>query len=284
MSRFATATHRAVRLSALCALLAVALTGCASLRPAPSPMTPTNTAYPFVTATERPTPTPVTPSATPTATPTPTATFTPTATPGPSVTPTPSPTAVPTATRTLTPSGFLYCPYPASGVFRQVVDARQDIKLAVGCPLAQDNKTRPKTWPVEARWQPMEHGSMLWVSNVGWYDGAVIYVILEDGTYTRYDDTYTIGGDPSDGGPPPPDGLYRPTEALGKVWRIIPGLIEQIGFATQPEITYPGDMQLFQYGDMVTIPPLSGVGVFIRGETDRWTLIPILLPVVTAQP
>lgn len=113
---------------------------------------------------------------------------------------------------------------------------------------------------------------MLWLSNVGWYEGKVVYVMLSDGTYRRFEDSYAAGADRESGGPSPPEGLFQPVERLGKIWRIIPGLIEQIGFGIEPQTSALAQMQLYQYGEMVYLPINQIVFAFWRAQPDSWTV------------
>ncbi len=265
--------NRAGLLLAVLALLAA----CRVSPPSPLPVVPTNTPYPFVTATPRPSPTAATPTPTHTPTPTYTPTFTPTPTEGASPTLTETPTS--TLTKTPTPAEPRCLAQP-TGPIREVYERDLALRVAIGCVITPDTRTQPQVWTVEVQYQPMERGHMLWLSNVGWYEGHAIYVMLSDQTYTRYDDTYIEGVDRSEGGPPAPDGLYQPRESLGKVWRIIPGLIEQIGFGTQPETRVKAEMQLYQFGEMVYLPEINAVFAFWRSSQNIWNLYPLDAPLV----
>lgn len=113
---------------------------------------------------------------------------------------------------------------------------------------------------------------MLWLSNLGWFDAKVIYVLLDDLTYTRHDDTFDPNADPSSGNYLPPTGLYEPVDTLGKVWRTSPGLKDRLGFATEPEVMINTKMQMFEYGEMIHIPPTDVVFVFKRGVSNTWSV------------
>ncbi len=239
--------------------------------------TPTATSFPFVTATTRPSATPTVP----TETPIPTATiFIPTAThtPRPTVTPTFTPSLTPEATwtpdldltATMLSIGGAVCPNLPEGVFLAVYVGDPHLSAALGCPTAPGGET-PHVWPVQAIYQPFERGHMVWLSNVGWFEGKVIYVMLDDLTYTRRDDYYHPHFDPVSENLNPPEGLYEPVEALGKMWRETPGLQERIGFGTAPESRVETQMQMFQYGEMVHLPPIQVVFAFKRGERTLWS-------------
>lgn len=252
----------------VCTFLSV---GC---RRADSAASPLPTPYPFVTATVQPTalmPTfaPPTPSVTPSPTQTPTFTPTPEAT---IPTETPGPTA--TVTATPTPLQTPLCNRQPDGVIRDAYRSDPQLSAALGCPTTPDNRTLPALWPVQVRYQAMERGHLLWLSNLGWYeDSRLIYVLFEDGTYQRFDDTYAPGVDRPSGGPDAPEGLFQPQDYLGKVWRMIPGLIERLGFGTAPEILTDTSMQLYEGGEVVEVPTAGGVFVFVRGAPNRWQLI-----------
>ena len=249
------------------------LAACASPPTPEQAIAPTNTPFPFVTATPRPTSTPaiLTAPAPTTASPpasTPTATLRPTI--GPSPTQPAPPLEGPAPTPTVAP-----CPAQPEGVFRQVYEANLEVAQALGCVIAPAGE-EPRGWPVAVRFQPMERGYLLWLSNIGWYTGQpVIVVMLADGTYTRYEDTYQLGIDRAEGGPPAPESLHQPREALGKAWRIIPGLIEQIGFGTQPESRFETEMQLYEYGEMLYLPEPEVIFVLQHGVPNTWGVYPL---------
>jgi len=235
---------------------------------------PTPTPYPFVTATLRPTALmPTIPSATPTTTVTPTLTPTFTNTPEPDI-----PTATATATWTVTPSPTVLqtpvCRYQPAGPLRDIYFSDPKLTAALGCPTTPDARTAPAPWPVQTRYQPMERGHLLWLSNLGWFEASrVVYVLLDDGIYQRYDDTYTPGVDRPSGGPDAPPDLYQPQEYLGKVWRTIPGLIEDMGFGSGPEVLAETEMQLYVSGEIVVVPSAGGAFVFMRGAPNRWQFV-----------
>jgi hypothetical protein len=98
---------------------------------------------------------------------------------------------------------------------------------------------------------------MVWSDKIGWYEQPVIYVLYENGTYERYDDTYT-SGDPT-AGETPPSGLVRPLLGFGKVWMEHPPVRATLGWATDVEMPGPGRFQLFTGGAMIWLSQ--------RGET-----------------
>lgn len=232
---------------------------------------PTATPFQFITATPRPTVTPM-PGTTSTRTPIPfVPTATPTLKPAFTFTPSPSPTETPTPEFTVTILGI--CDHRPEGVFLEVYSSDPGLPTSLGCPTSPpDSEDPPTTWPTRAIYQSLERGHLLWLSNIGWYEGKVIYVMLDDLTYTRHDDTFDPDVDPSSGRYRPPEGLYEPIDALGKIWRTVPGLKEQLGYGTAPPVVVDTRMQMFQYGEMVHIPQVEVVFVFKRGEPNTWAL------------
>ena len=87
--------------------------------------------------------------------------------------------------------------------------------------------------------QYFQHGEMLDVIDTygyGYYGAyKTIYVLFDDNTVQRFQDTY-VDGDPE---PEilPPAGLYAPVRGFGKVWREGTGarVRERLGWATAPE-------------------------------------------------
>jgi hypothetical protein len=125
---------------------------------------------------------------------------------------------------------------------------------------------------VDIIYQPCERGHLVWLSNLGWFAGRVVYVLLDDLTYSRYDDTYDPNFDSPGGNAILPAGLYEPLEALGKVWRETPGLRERIGFGTAPASQSRSEMMMFQYGEMLSVPQNGIVFVFKRGNPNVWSV------------
>jgi LysM repeat protein len=72
---------------------------------------------------------------------------------------------------------------------------------------------------------------------------ALIYVIYNDGTWTAYPDTWDQSQPADDPSITPPQGWYKPTGALGKLWRDQPGVRAKLGWAYGPEDTFQGRRQ-----------------------------------------
>lgn len=72
---------------------------------------------------------------------------------------------------------------------------------------------------------------------------ALIYVIYNDLTWTAYPDTWDPSQPADDPSITPPQGWYKPTGALGKLWREQPGVRAKLGWAYGPEDTFQGRIQ-----------------------------------------
>lgn len=225
--------------------------------------------YPFITATPRPG---SGPAPTNTAFPTPTL-------PAQAATPLDLPSALPTiatatgplaATATSKPGTA--CRYQPQGIFATTVQADPGLLPSLGCAIGQTSGERPRLWPVTIDFQQFERGYMLWVSNIGWNKGAFVFALLDDQTYTRFDDTYDPTADPASGGETPPAGLIEPTGAIGKVWRSQPDLRGRIGFARAAAAHLDTQMQMFEYGEMIDASQAGGVIVLKQGQPGSWSL------------
>jgi serine/threonine-protein kinase len=83
---------------------------------------------------------------------------------------------------TPTPDPEPPCRAPMQGGFSLVWGSFSDIREALGCP------TDPEDGLLEGAFQSFENGSMLF-SQKGLGRGKTIYVLYDDGTFERYDDT-----------------------------------------------------------------------------------------------
>lgn len=268
--------------TALAATVAAAdLTAQALNAPESASLTPTSTeiaATPAPLTTEGPTSSvpSLTPSMTITNTPTRTPTHTPVST-GEQLSPlfqlalmalssTPAPPGVyiyPTATPMMPPtpvgpptSGVLCM--PPMGGFASVYAADPALAAQIGCSIGA-TITHP------AAIQTFERGLMLYVGSTP----SVIYVLYNNGTYTRMSDTWVDGIDPISGGEIAPSGLYEPIRGFGKVWRTDINVRNGLGWATQPESGTNVTLLQFQNGQMVTVPTLGQVAVLTNMSTYR---------------
>lgn len=267
---------RIVKIPLIILIVSLVVTACGGPAANQPGALPTVTSFPFVTATHVPSATPLTPTATPSPTatvyvPSQTPTGLPTVTPSPEGSTTPTPTLEPTST--VPGVGGVPCIYQPVGVFREAYQSDPGIPAALGCPTSPpDSEEKPRIWPVSVIYQPFERGYMIWSSNVGWFEGRVIYVLLDDQTYTRADDLFDPNTDPASVGYRPPTGLFEPVNALGKLWRETPELKDRIGFGLEPETQVETEMQMFEYGEMIWVPPVRTVFVFKRGVPNTWSI------------
>jgi hypothetical protein len=106
---------------------------------------------------------------------------------------------------------------------------------------------------------------MIWSDHLGWYAQPVVYVLYDDATYQRLEDSFDSAVDPVSGGETPPSGLVEPILGFGKVWRDQPGVRQALGWATAGEMPGAGRFQLFFGGDMVWISQTDQTYVFSNG-------------------
>lgn len=152
------------------------------------------------------------------------------------------------------------CAFPPAGGFNAVYMADATLNQLLGCPLT----TIPST--VNGAVQPFQTGLMIWA------DGP-IYVFYQSGQYQRYTDTFVEGVDPSSGGEQAPDGLIEPVRGFGKVWRMNPDVRAGLGWATSGESGGQITIQLFERGQMISIPQRGEViviGQDAGGSTGSW--------------
>jgi hypothetical protein len=236
------------------------------------------------------------PSLTPTETETsaPTSTATPTVTPSATITDTPSPT--PTPTPTITPTnpppadneGILSlmllalqatvlppdvvqpvigatapipgvtqlppttCMVQPTGGFGTIFASDPSLVTQIGCPVGT-------TASISSATQLYERGNMVWLAG----PPPVIYTLFNTGRFNRYDDTYNANVDPFSGGEPAPNGLIEPVRGFGKVWRSNGDVRSNLGWATVDEAGATSTIQLFDRGQMVSLPQRNEIVIMI---------------------
>jgi len=92
------------------------------------------------------------------------------------------------------------------------------------CPLTHGD--------ARAAYQRFERGRMIWRG-----DTSEIYVLLDDGTYEKYEDTWNES-ESFDVTEEPPPGRFAPVRGFGRVYWSRPELIERLGWATAQESGY----------------------------------------------
>jgi serine/threonine-protein kinase len=143
---------------------------------------------------------------------------------------------------TMLPPANVNCAPPPGGF----ATAYNDGALAgtLGCPLPA------APVQVNSASQLFERGSMIYAQETP----ARIYVLYNDGTFRRYDDTWVGGVDPESGGETPPAGLLEPVRGFGKVWRTNPDVRAGLGWAFTPEAGALAWIQTFERGRMIALP------------------------------
>jgi hypothetical protein len=208
------------------------------------------TALIVVNAACSPTLTPSSPTRPPTWTPTPGESRAGTATA------TSVPTAPPTWTREANALHAVDCLPPADWLQARLdIDPSGDLRAALGCPVDQ-----PRA--VFLAFQLYRRGRMVWRE-----DTRQIYVLLTDGRWSVFDDTWDET-EPESGYYPPPPNLVEPKRGFGKVWRDqLGGPDAAISWAVAEEIGVEGAWQSLQNGDAIS---LGQYGVLIVLADGTW--------------
>ncbi len=231
----------------------------------------------LVTPTDTPTttPTPVTPTDTPTTTPTPSdtpvePTLPPSLTPRPTRTDTPLPSATFTPTRTEVPTRT---PRPTR---TPLFTATPVTPTPLPCDTRWFFTPRPYNCPMSAYelgpsvYQQFEHGFMVWF-------GAdhVIFAVFQSTGKTRwgqYTDTWTADMPDSDPSLVPPEGLLQPVRGFGLVWRSARGVQQRLGWASSPEVSYEGALQVDILGNRYLRGP-HGEVYQLNADLTNWQMI-----------
>jgi hypothetical protein len=82
-------------------------------------------------------------------------------------------------------------------------------------------------------------------------DTKEIDVPYDNGSLAYYLDTWDESQPVDDPARVPPDGLYQPVRAFGKLWRTSVGLASKLGWALAPERGYEMLVQPFEGGTML---------------------------------
>lgn len=101
----------------------------------------------------------------------------------------------------------------------------------------------PVNAPLEtaAAQQAFERGAMFWLQGVEGQD--VIYIIYNDGSWDRYEDTWAEGMPEQDPNITPPAGLQQPIRGFGKVWRENTSVRDKVGWVLSGEAGYTATYQ-----------------------------------------
>jgi hypothetical protein len=124
--------------------------------------------------------------------------------------------------------------------------------------------------------QHFEHGMMLELHPDSG-DAWGIYALFEDGTFLRYNDTWTAG-DPETHRLTPPPGRYEPVRGFNKVWFDPRKPVRaRLGWGLDKEVGGPGARQRFANGAMFWVRPTDQILVLhetapYAGRIARWQL------------
>lgn len=171
------------------------------------------------------------------------------------------------ATPTL--SGASACRYLPPGGFGQLMLSDPILAGQIGCPLGDP----PIVASLSSAYQLFERGAMIWINDIVPH----IYVLNNEGTFLRLDDTYVAGVDPESGGQTPPTGLIEPVRGFGKIWRENPQVQQALGWATAQETGGTTTSQEFTQGRMMFVPGRSDILVlFYSGgnASGTWRGVP----------
>jgi hypothetical protein len=116
----------------------------------------------------------------------------------------------------------------------------QDAWVAQGSDVCPTGTMEEREGAVQA----FVNGTMIWVG-AGDSEPAYIYVIANDNSWRRFEDTFEEG-DVESAGLVPPDALLEPIRGFGLVWREqLGGEDAVIGWAVQGEVGQPATIQAF---------------------------------------
>lgn len=159
----------------------------------------------------------------------------------------------------ITPSSSVQCQYLPPGGFGQALLRDASLLDQLGCPVGAP----PVTASLTSASQRFERGAMAWINDTP----GVIYILYQDGTFQRINDTYDPTNDPVSSGANPPTGLQEPVRGFGKVWRTVGGVRDQLGWATGSEAGGTAVVQDFARGRMLYLPSRGDILVIKYGSS-----------------
>lgn len=157
------------------------------------------------------------------------------------------------------------CGAPAAGGFGTIYSRDPALQQALGCPVSLAVAITVAT-------QDFEQGRMVWASQLADVPTRTIYVLYNNGTFARYDDTWTEGVDPESGGETAPAGRVAPIRGFGKVWRSNAPVQQGLGWALAGEVGAGAQIQRFERGEMIYVSSINQTFIFIAGS--GWRLDP----------
>lgn len=189
--------------------------------------------------------------------------------------PTATRTGQPTSRPTLTPSftvTYTESPEPTQrvqkcnatpqGGFATIYGKDPGLQRSLGCAIGN-------AAPITAANQDFESGRMIYASQLGEQPIRVIYVLYNNGSFQRYDDTWIENVDPANTGANPPPGRLAPIRGFGKVWNNNPAVRSGLGWATNTEQGAPAQSQRFERGEMVFLSSLKQTFILVGGQPWR---------------
>ncbi|MBU1879746.1 MAG: hypothetical protein KJ734_12410, partial [Chloroflexi bacterium] len=110
-----------------------------------------------------------------------------------------------------TPNPQPSCGIKPAGAFGEVWNTFSSVKAGMNCP----TQSAITIWSAE---QDFQYGYMFWRS-----DTNTVYVIYDTGAWKQVPNTWQQGEPEQNNDIHPPNGLYQPVRAFGKVWRDFEG-------------------------------------------------------------
>jgi hypothetical protein len=149
-----------------------------------------------------------------------------------------------------------------------------DVRSQLGCPAYQSTQQQ-----ISTAYETFQNGMMVWIDVQDVYNPLhTVLVLYNDGTFARYNDTWTEDQPVDDPNITAPNGLFQPVRGFGKVWRETPGVRDRLGWATNAEQGSTGAYQRFDYGTMVQLDNTNQIYVFYGDlywqSTGTWQVFP----------
>jgi serine/threonine-protein kinase len=157
------------------------------------------------------------------------------------------------------------CGTAIQGAFAAIYQSDPAVASGLGCPLAAAASS------VTTAYQPFQNGMMIWVSSLGAQPQTAIYVLFNNHTYQRFNDTYQEGVDPNSSGAAAPEGMLEPVRGFGKVWRDNTSARDNLGWATSGESAGSAQIQVFERGEILTLSNTGQTYILMTGAPGTWS-------------
>ena len=150
-----------------------------------------------------------------------------------------------------------------------------NVRSELGCPESYQGGEKG----IQTAYERFQNGTMIWIDAQDVYNPIhSVLVLYDDGTFARYEDTWSEGQPVDDPDIGVPSGLYQPVRGFGKVWREAPDVRDRLGWALEPEQGSAGAYQRFNYGTMIQIDSQGKIWVFYGDlywqMTGTWEVYP----------